>query len=690
MLVLFLFGSTPSLAQSEARGSQPTVGLVLSGGSAKGLAHIGVLRVFEEEGIPVDVIAGTSMGSIVGGLYAIGYSAAELESIVTSQDWNRLFSDQTLRRNQRLETRAAGEGILFSLPIDGTTLKLPSGLISGQEILALFSRLTWPYQEVDNLARLPIPFAAVGTNLRTGNPVTLTHVSLPVAIRTSMSLPSLFAPVKIAGEWYIDGGLSRNLPAQEALDLGADVIIAVDVGDIVNAEPARDPSLVDVLIDASWFLGLKSDSEQRELVDVLIRPDTKDLSPLAFDRAHEWIDRGEIAARAALPALRALADSVGWSKGTRPKRTKPDLSPMRVERIEVTGVHGEAARIVERRLQLDVPGILGPDDVENAVSRVFGTGLFKLVSFRFILDNSGQRILRIDIIPQATPDRAGFGFRYDSEYNAGLLFGISLMNRLRFGSTTEFRLRLGEQMLLSGRYLARFGPKALWTTGAEFNHARAPVSLFLPSRYARAMGQRTDTPVSELRLGISRVSLFGGIAITEHMVAGITVSAEHIRTTETIAGVSPISGDSTRAGFLENQNSLTSGLVLASDSFDRLDFPTRGVRMLSEVRTGVSNARPLFVPPSTVDNPWFRYAHVDIEVYMPLHEHVSVFGRAQVAYGSGESLPINYHSFIGGVQTTNVLERGFLPLYGLDTQERFGRKAFTGSAGIQVTVCKLP
>ncbi|MCB0718707.1 MAG: patatin-like phospholipase family protein, partial [Bacteroidetes bacterium] len=205
----------------DTTASQPTIGLVLSGGSAKGLAHIGVLKVFEEEGIPIDVISGTSMGAIVGGLYSIGYSAHQLEQFTTTVDWDRLFSDRSLRRNQLLEVRNANKGIIVSLPFNRAEIRLPSGILFGQNASMLLTRLTWPYQSVTDFTTLPIPFACVATNLRTGDAVALSGVPLPEAIRTSLSLPSIFAPVEIDGQRYIDGGLARNLPAIDAKNLGA-------------------------------------------------------------------------------------------------------------------------------------------------------------------------------------------------------------------------------------------------------------------------------------------------------------------------------------------------------------------------------------------------------------------------------------------------------------------------------------
>ncbi|MEM6647662.1 MAG: patatin-like phospholipase family protein, partial [Bacteroidota bacterium] len=226
----------PPVAAQDIQADRPTVGLVLSGGSAKGLAHIGALRVLEDIGVPIDVVTGTSMGSIVGGLYAAGYGVDQLDALVGTQDWTALFSDAVDRRRVAPEARLGEGAALLSLPIEGGALVLPSGLISGQGIFDLLAGLTWPVHHVRDFAQLPRAFAAVVVDAETGAPVRIGSGYLPLAIRASMSLPGVFAPVEIDGRRYLDGGLARNLPAEDARALGADVLVCVDVSEAGETE----------------------------------------------------------------------------------------------------------------------------------------------------------------------------------------------------------------------------------------------------------------------------------------------------------------------------------------------------------------------------------------------------------------------------------------------------------------------
>src|SRR5437660_12443867 len=267
MLCLALF---PAAGHAQTPGTQ-RIGLALSGGAARGLAHIGVLKVLERAGIPVDVIAGTSMGSVVGGLYAVGYSAAQLDTIVRGQDWFRLLTDPVDRRDLPIDREVGAGRLMRTLPIQRGGVQLRKSVVPGQRIWELLTRLTWSAHSVHDFRRLPIPFAAVATDLETGQAVVLDRGFLPDAIRASMALPSVFAPVELGPNVLLDGGVVRNLPARDASAPGADVLICSDVTDPL--EP-RDSivSLVVVLAHSVSFRVLDSESAERAAWHVLLLP----------------------------------------------------------------------------------------------------------------------------------------------------------------------------------------------------------------------------------------------------------------------------------------------------------------------------------------------------------------------------------------------------------------------------------
>src|SRR5687767_9200089 len=288
--------------------AQPRVGLALSGGGARGLAHVGVLKVLEELRVPVHCITGTSMGSIVGGAYASGTTAAALEDKARSADWDDLLRDRPPRAELSSRRKFDDYKTLFALEygVKGGGLALPKGVLAGIAMEAFIRELTEPAIGITEFRRLPIPFLPVAADIETGEAVVLERGSLAQAIRASMSLPGAIAPVEIDGRLLVDGGIANNLPVDEARKLCADVVIAVNIG-TPPLEREEIKSVLSITNQLSLLLGKASVDEQLRRLgerDVLIAPDLADISVASFRRADEAIRRGEAAARAASAALK--------------------------------------------------------------------------------------------------------------------------------------------------------------------------------------------------------------------------------------------------------------------------------------------------------------------------------------------------------------------------------------------------
>jgi len=283
---------------------RPRVGLAFSGGGAKGFAHIGVLKVLEELGLPIDCITGTSMGSVIGGLYAIGYTTDSLTALARRKDWPQFFNDAATRRDLPMEEKLWDGRYFATFPIRKGNVQLPGGLVAGQKISALLSRLTWSVHHLTDFRELPIPFACVATDLETGEAVTLDHGFLPEAIRASIAIPTVFTPVKLNNRLLVDGGLTRNLPAVDVRQLGADIVIGVDVGAPLSSEEKLN-SFFSIIDQISSFRAAEINTVQRQSCDILITPELTGLTAGSFDRADTLIKRGEMAARRLLPRLRA-------------------------------------------------------------------------------------------------------------------------------------------------------------------------------------------------------------------------------------------------------------------------------------------------------------------------------------------------------------------------------------------------
>ncbi len=329
--------STPSPVR------RPRIGVVLSGGGARGLTHIGVLKVLEEMRVPIDYITATSMGSIVGGLYATGVSASEMERLVTSLDWPAFFSDQPPRRE--LSVRRKREDALYTIPLElgfrDFSFRLATGALTGQNLELLLHTLTWREDDIGSFDNLPIPFRAVATNLVDGSEVVFDHGPLYIAMRGSMSVPGIFAPLDLDGRMLGDGGLVKNLPVDIIKSMGAEVVIAINIGTPLMTREQLS-SFFGVAEQSINILTEQNVRAQRALLvpprDVLIEPDLDDLSAADFNKGARFIALGEKAARASADALSRYALSADDYAAYRLALRRP-AGPAASE-LEFAGIRG--------------------------------------------------------------------------------------------------------------------------------------------------------------------------------------------------------------------------------------------------------------------------------------------------------------------------------------------------------------
>ena len=361
---------------------KPTIGLALSGGGAKGAAHIGVLKVLEEAGIEVDYISGTSMGSFIGALYAIGYDSKRIEKIYRELDWEALLFDQKInRRSLSIQEKKYHSRYVREFPIKDWQIKLPRGLGYGHTLSQTISQLTWPVNHVDDFSKIPIPFLCIATDLETGEAIVLDHGYLPDAIRASMSFPSVLTPVEIDGKLLSDGGIVRNFPVQDLRDKGVDIIIGVDIGAKLYDKNELQ-TVVNLMEQISRYFGEESNKEQREKCDILITPDIEGFTASSFFATDTLIERGERAAREILPQLKNLADSLKQFKQDVIKSIpQTKFSPVNVVSIEFRGLPKDKEYLIEGILNITPPQLLTPSELNTAIDRIYGSQYFERVTY---------------------------------------------------------------------------------------------------------------------------------------------------------------------------------------------------------------------------------------------------------------------------------------------------------------------
>ena len=440
LLILVLFFQNLS-AQEE--GKNLKLGLTLSGGGAKGLAHIGVLKVLEEEGIQPHFISGTSMGSIVGGLYAIGYTAADLEKVAHTVAWLEYFNDDVTRNFKPIEDKETSEKYQFSFPVENGKIQFPKGFIKGAKMSMLLSLLTLPVHQTKNFNDFSIPFCCVATDLITGEGYVFDKGYLPDAMRASACIPTVFEPAEAEDLILIDGMFARNLPVDDVLNMGADLVLAVDVGAPL-ATKEELTSFFGILGQTTSFGMVKSTEEQQKKSDVLIIPELKNMGSLDFSNVDTIIARGEKAARAMLPQIRALKKHLELS-GTPPPKKRPPLvipTTLNITSIEFSGDDKSNKTTLLRHLKIKPPQVLTQKELTEKLLGMYSSGFFTYVDYSLIPEGDGYQLLVKSKQSSNLYLRVG-GF-YDTNVNAAIMLNGTFRNLLVKGSRLSVDVRVSE------------------------------------------------------------------------------------------------------------------------------------------------------------------------------------------------------------------------------------------------------
>ncbi len=434
--MIFTFGFLS--AQNPKR---PKVGVVLSGGGAKGYAHIGALKVIEEAGIKIDYIGGTSIGAIVGGLYASGYSADDLEKIMYSLDLNRMILNEKTRTDLPFFDKSYREKYILELPFDNFKLSFPNALSSGQGTSEALTYLFRHVHDVDDFSKLPIPFVCVATKLSTGEEVVFNSGYLPQVVLASGAYPTLLEPVYINGEMYIDGGVKNNYPVQEVIDLGADIIIGIDLQEgLLKQENIN--SVTKVIEQIITYNIAQRSQEQSKLVDLSIKPDLKGYSVTSFDDKDSIITLGYNAAKEMLPELKKIADLQG----------NPEVKRIPIESaeyvlitdLEIRGLEAYNRSYIKGKIGIKPPQLAGYKEISDGLQALYSTGNFNKVFYRIVDSEDGHKKLVIIVREKPVKQSMKFGLHYDDLFKTGLLLNFTAKHLLVENSVLSADLILGD------------------------------------------------------------------------------------------------------------------------------------------------------------------------------------------------------------------------------------------------------
>ncbi len=477
ILTLFLFGSFCAKAQNDTLyNTKPKIGLVLSGGGAKGLAHIGVLKVIDSLGVKIDYIAGTSMGSIIGALYAAGYSGEQLDSIFHNIDFDKIINDNLPRSSTAFGERSNMEKYAIKLPFNDFKVKLPSALSRGHNTYSLLLKLLVHVNKKDDFSQLPIPFFCIATNIENGKQVILENGNLAQAIMASGALPSLFQPVIINDDILIDGGVVNNYPIDELRAKGMDIIIGVDVQDDLTPRDELT-SAPEVLLQINNFRTINDMKLKVKKTDIYIKPNIKDFNVVSFDEGKGIINSGKAAALSKLNALKGLA--TGKPNINQQKSLKP-LDSLIINNIKIIGNYNYTRAYILGKLKLKSNEKISYKDFIKGIDNLVATNNFS--SFQYELKDSSEKH-GYDFIATVRESKINtylkFGLHYDDLYKSAALVNLTKKQLLFKNDEGSLDIILGDNVRYNFEYFIDKG--FYWSIGltSRYNQFHKNVSAQL-------------------------------------------------------------------------------------------------------------------------------------------------------------------------------------------------------------------
>ena len=441
----------------EAGAERPAIGLVLSGGGARGAAHVGVIRVLEELNIPIDCITGTSMGSIIGGLYASGMTSDELEQTLLTLDWDDALQDNPPREDRPFRRKLEDEDFLVKAApgiSDKGELKLPSGLLQGQRLGLVIKQLTLPVAEINDFDQLSIPYRAVATDIVTGHEVVLGSGDLATAMRASMSVPGAFSAVEIDGKLLVDGGMANNIPVSVAREMGADIVIAVDIS---TPLATRDEikNVLSITAQLSGFLTNANAEVSRASLtdnDILIVPDLGNITSADFDRADDAIPTGRVATEEKIPQLRRLAVTEEQYTAHVVARSKRIDEPPVIDFVRIDNRSRISDDVLNSRLRIKIGEPLDVPALEKDLNNIYGTDLYENVSYDIVEEDGKTGVVVTAVEKSWGPNYLQGGLALEGNFSGSNSFTIAAsytrtaMNRL--GGEWRTIVQLGSERRL--------------------------------------------------------------------------------------------------------------------------------------------------------------------------------------------------------------------------------------------------
>lgn len=632
---LFLFFQL-SFGQETVR---PKVGLVLSGGGAKGLAHIGVLKTLDSLNIKVDYIAGTSMGAVVGGLYASGYSAKQLDSIFSKLDVNALLQDYTPRESKSFYEKRNDEIYALTLPFSNFKLGLPSGLSKGLYNFNLISRLTKHVSDVREFNQLPIPFLCIATDLETGNQVVLEKGILAEAIIASGALPTLYNPIEINGRLLIDGGVVNNYPVEELTSRGITVIIGVDVQEgLKNRTQLNDVTAV--LSQINNFSMIEKMEEKKRLTTIYINPEVKGYSVVSFEKGTEIIQKGNDKANEYSNQIKALAHHSAQNRKViqNDSITIADITSNKLENYTKAYLVG--------KLKIKKNTTITHLQLEKAISNINATQNFSAITYSFEKRNKGERLV-LNLKENKNNTFLKFGIHYDDLYKSGVLVNYTHKKIITKNDVVALDVVLGDNFRYNFDYYIDNGFYWSFGVNSKLNAFNRNISTDFENGVVF-----TDLGINSINIDFTELThqAYLQTLFAQKFSVGAGVEFKHLKIqSQTLQNTTPI---------FDNSDYLSAFGYLKYDSFNHKYFPNKGWSFAGKLKS--------YLYSSNFTEQFERFSIARAEgaiVFEPLKK-CTIKSQTEIGFAIGRR-SISFFDFVlggYGFASTN----NFKPFFGYD------------------------
>ncbi|MFY0481781.1 patatin-like phospholipase family protein [Flavobacterium sp. PLA-1-15] len=641
ILVIVLFCCLAVFSQEKGSEKKPKIGLVLSGGGAKGLAHIGVLKVLEEAGVEVSYIGGTSMGAIIGGLYASGYNAHQIDSIFKVTDFDEVVRDFIPRSSKNFYEKKNDETYAISLPFENFKIGVPTAYSKGLNIYNMLNKLTHNVRHVRDFNKLPIPFLCIATNIENGQQVLLDKGYLSQAMLASATFPSLFSPVLIDDQMLIDGGVANNYPIDEVRKLGADIIVGVDVQDDLKDRNSLN-NATRILIQISNLHMIEKMNKKKRQTDIYIKPDIKNYTVISFDEGSDIIKKGEEAGFSVYEKLKEYGSNFNKEKKSIQKCTVDSLS---IAEININKLDNYTRAYVLGKLGFKAGSKITYDNLKVGIDNLNATQNFSSMGYYFE-NKDGKDIFNLNLIENPTKTFLRFGLHYDDLYKSAILINFTKKKALFKNDVASLDVILGDNFRYNFDYYIDNG--FYWSFGFKSKYNSFNRNIYTDGTDDNVFGGLGLTSINVDFEDFTN-QVYMQTIFKQKFVVGVGLEWKSVKlTSQTYEDATDFSSNS----FL---NAIG---YIKYDSFDNFYFPSTGWYFMGDIQS--------FIYSKNLEKDFSRFSYVkgDFGFAQSITDKFTVVARTEGGFTIGDET-IPFLDFVLGGYGFNKTNN-FRQFYGYD------------------------